>query len=168
MTWIDFVTLIIVGYSFFKGYGDGLISQVTSLLGLVFGAIFAGTIAQLLEPAITAVFKSSSHIAGPISYLIAFVLILIGFSFVGKMIKGIANSIHIGFLNNLGGAAFCALKWLLAFSLFLNVVETMDSNELVIKAETKQKSTTHQFVKGLMPMIVPYLTSNNTDKEANK
>jgi membrane protein required for colicin V production len=160
MTWIDFVTLIIAGYSIFKGFRDGLIHQITSLLGLVFGAIFAGTIARFLEPGLSSLFRSSPHIVGTISYLIAFILILVGFSFLGKMIKGFVDAIHVGFLNNIGGAFFCALKWLLIFSLFLNVVERLDSHEWIIKAETKQKSTTHNFVKSLMPIVVPYLTSH--------
>ncbi|OJU51854.1 MAG: hypothetical protein BGN96_07630 [Bacteroidales bacterium 45-6] len=165
MTWIDFVTLIIAGYSIFKGFRDGLIHQITSLLGLVFGAIFAGTIARFLEPGLSSLFRSSPHIVGTISYLIAFILILVGFSFLGKIIKGFVDAIHVGFLNNVGGAFFCALKWLLVFSLFLNVVERLDSHEWIIKAETKQKSVTHNFVKGLMPIVVPYLTSHpDSDK----
>ncbi|MBP1617483.1 MAG: Colicin production protein [Bacteroidetes bacterium] len=168
MTWIDFVTLIIAGYSIFKGYRDGLIMQVASLLGLVFGAIFAGSIAHILEPGLSFLFRSSPHIVGPISYLIAFILILVGFSFLGKMISGFLKTIHVGCLNSIGGAVFCTLKWLLLFSVFLNLVEAMDSREWIIKAETKQKSVTHNFVKALMPTVVPYLSSHDKEKGENQ
>lgn len=165
MTWIDFVTFVIVAYSIFKGFRDGLIQQITSLLGLVFGAIFAGTIASFLEPGLSAFFRSSPHVVGTISYLIAFILILVAFHSLGRFIKGFVDAIHVGFLNNIGGAFFCAIKWLLIFSLFLNVVERMDRYEWMIKAETKQKSITHNFVKGLMPLVVPYFTSHHGDAE---
>lgn len=105
----------------------------------------------------------SPHIIGPLSYIVAFILILFGFSILGRMMKGFVNAIHAGFLNDLAGAAFSAFKWMLLFSLFLNVVETLDSREWIIKAETKQKSFSHNFVKSLMPAIVPYLSSHNND-----
>jgi membrane protein required for colicin V production len=168
MTWIDFTTFIIVAYSVLKGYRDGLIMQVASLLGLVFGAIFAGTIAHFLEPGLSSLLRSSPHIVGPISYLIAFILILVGFSFLGKMVSGFLKAVHVGCLNSIGGSVFCTLKWLLLFSVFLNLVEAMDSREWVIKAETKQKSVTHNFVKALMPTVVPYLSSHDKEKDKNQ
>ena len=167
MTWIDFISILIIGYAFFRGYRDGLIMQVASLLGLVFGAIFAGAIARFLEPHLASIFKTPSPVAGTIAYLVAFVLILFGFFSLGKILKGFVKAIQIGCLDKLGGVFFCGLKWLLIFSLFLNVVEKLDSHEWIIKAETKQKSVMHPFVKGLMPVIVPFFSAhiNNKDKE---
>ncbi|MFT4072763.1 MAG: CvpA family protein [Dysgonamonadaceae bacterium] len=166
MTWIDFTTLILIGFSAFKGYFEGLILQVTSLLGLTIGAIFAGKIAAFLEPGLSSFFKTSPHIIGPISYSVAFLLIIIGFLMLGKMTNGLINALHAGCLNSLAGAAFSMFKWLFLFSVFLNVIETMDSHEWVIKKETKQKSFSHDFVKRLMPAVVPYFTSHHDEKDS--
>lgn len=163
MTWIDFTTLIIVGYSFYKGFKDGFVLQLTSMLGLIVGAVFAGQVASFISPGLSSFFKISPHIIGPISYLVAFILILIGFSFVAKLAKGMMKAVHIGFLNSWAGALFCAFKWLLLFSVFLNIVETLDSHGFLIKEETKQKSFSHNFVKGMMPVVVPFLSYHYND-----
>lgn len=160
MNWIDITTIVIACFFALKGYQDGLIKQVASIVGVVIGAIFAGKVATAIEPGLAELFAMPRRTVGAVSYATAFLLIIFAFMAMGRMLRRFVNAIRIGFLNNWGGAFFAATKWLLLFSIVLNLVESVDSQGWIIKKEVRQQSLTHDFVKGLMPTIVPFLSNH--------
>jgi len=157
MTWFDLVVFAIIIFAVVRGFISGLIMQLASLAGLIVCAFFAGQIAALISPYIIELTKSSGYLIKPISYLCAFILIMIAFLLLGKLLEGVMKTVKINFVNRLAGGAFSVVKWLIVVSILLNLIVGIDKNEKIIKAEVKEKSYTYKPVKAITPYFIPFL-----------
>lgn len=154
MNWFDIIILIVAGYSILKGFKTGFVKQLASLGGLLAGAILSGQVSYILEPYMH---KVSERFAAPLSYMIAFVLIITAFAIVGHMLHEILETVKLGTLNRLAGAALCFSKWILAISILINLISKADENKRLISDNFRKKSRTFNSVQAIAPIIVPYL-----------
>jgi membrane protein required for colicin V production len=157
MNWFDLVVVILVLVTLVKGFFSGLVMQVASLAGIVLGAIFAGQLSALIAPELIRFTDASPHIIGPLSYIIAFVAILVGLFFAGKLIESFVEALQIGFLNRLGGAVFCCAKWIVIFSILLNLLVEFDQNKVYIKEDVREHSYTYPYIAKISQTVIPYL-----------
>lgn len=157
MTWFDIFIYIVIVYCVFKGYKTGLIKQLATLAGLVAAAILSGQISSILLPILQGKSHSSDYILAPISYMLAFALIMLAFYLLGTLIQGIIEAAKMGTLNRLAGVGLCLTKWILAISIVVNLISKIDSRHYIISDDTISKSKTYKYVQPLAPHIVPFL-----------
>lgn len=157
MTWFDLFIYIVIIYCVFKGYKTGLIKQLATLAGLVAGAILSGQISSILLPVLQGKSHSSDYILAPISYMLAFALIMLAFYFLGTLIQGIVEAAKMGTLNRLAGIVLCLTKWMLAISIIMNLILKIDSTHYIISENTINNSKMYKYVQPLAPHIVPFL-----------
>lgn len=157
MTWFDLFIYIVIIYCVFKGYKTGLIKQLATLAGLVAGAILSGQISSILLPVLQGKSHSSDYILAPISYMLAFALIMLAFYFLGTLIQGIVEAAKMGTLNRLAGVVLCLTKWMLAISIIMNLILKIDSIHYIISENTINNSKMYKYVQPLAPHIVPFL-----------
>lgn len=157
MTWFDIFIYIVIIYCVFKGYKTGLVKQLATLTGLVAGAILSGQISSLLLPLLQSKLQSSDYILAPLSYILAFILIMLAFYLLGTLIQGIVEAAKMGTLNRLAGIALCLTKWILAVSIIVNLIAQIDSGHHIISHDTISRSRTYEYVQPFAPQIVPFL-----------
>ena len=157
MNWFDLVVIILVLVSLGKGAFSGLVMQVASLAGLVLGAIFAGQLSALVAPELIRLTDASPHIIGPLSYIVAFIAILVGLFFAGKLVESFVEALQMNSLNRLAGAVFCCVKWVVLFSILLNLLVEFDQNKVLIKEDVREKSYTYPYITKISQTVIPYL-----------
>lgn len=157
MTWFDIFIYIVIIYCVFKGYKTGLIKQLATLAGLVAGAILSGQISSLLLPILQGKSGSSDYILAPLSYMLAFALIMLAFYLLGTLLQGIIEAAKMGILNRLAGVILCLTKWILAISIVTNLIAHIDSKHFIISDATINNSKTYKYVQPFAPHIVPFL-----------
>lgn len=157
MNWFDIFVLILLAVTLIRGYISGLVMQLAMLAGIILGAIFAGLLSDLIAPALIDWTKASPHIIGPLSYIIAFLLILLALFLVGRMIQSTLKAVRLNLPNRLAGAVFCTLKWFLVLSVLINVIEEFDQNKTFLTEDIREKSYSYAIVKEVAPTIIPYL-----------
>lgn len=158
MVWFDFIILGVLVFSFIKGYKSGLVMQLAMLVGLIVSAIFAGKLSELVTPyLIRWIDGIPSYVLSPISYLIAFVLIISACFFWGKIFESLLKLVLLGFVNSFIGGLFSMLKWLVIFSILLNLILMLDYNHKLIDENTKEKSLTFEPVSQIAQTLVPFL-----------
>ncbi len=85
MNWFDIVVIVLILITLIKGFFSGLVMQVATLAGLILGAIFAGKLSELIAPELIKLTDASPHIIGPpLSYIIAFIAIIVILFLAGK------------------------------------------------------------------------------------
>lgn len=111
----------------FRGFHAGLMRQVSSLLGFVFGIVtaravgpdFAGWLAgwfpQVYHPVARTFFISI------LGYGIIWGLSLFVFSMFTRILNYILAMIPVGIVNSITGAAFCLLKYLMFLSILFDL-----------------------------------------------
>lgn len=157
MIWFDLLVIILVVATLIRGFASGLIMQIASLAGIVLGAMFAGKISGFIAPKLIVWIDGSPHIIGALAYIISFLLIMITFLLVGKMVQSFVKAIQLNTANRIAGAAFCCVKWLVVFSILINVVAEMDQGRRLIKESVRTQSHTYVAVTSISQMVVPYL-----------
>lgn len=168
LNWFDVVVLILVVVTLIKGSVTGLIMQIASLAGIILGAIFAGKLSELIAPKLILWIDASPHIIAALSYIIAFLLIVIALLLIGKLLHLFAKAIKLSTANRIAGAFFCSVKWLIVFSILVNIVAEMDQNKSLIKEEVRENTYTYKYVTTIAQLAVPYLKFDWIDKPEEK
>lgn len=157
MATFDIVILLMAAVTLLIGFSTGFIMQVSLLAGVILGGVFAGQLAVVIAPKLLEWTGAPPHIIGPLSYVIAFILILIVLLLIGRMAQSLLKVIKINFLNRLAGAIFSMAAWFLIASIVLNIVVEIDQDKTIIKENTRNNSYTYPLVKSIAPKAIPYL-----------
>ncbi len=160
----DIIVGIILAFALFKGFRNGLVTELASIAALILGLLgaifFSDITAQYLSQHI-----NSSHL-GLISFLVTFILIVIAVHFIAKMVNKLLNAIALGFVNRLLGALFSVLKYAFVISVLLAVLNGFDKDNNIISGKQKKESVLYGPVSDLAPQIFPYLHFDDLKRKA--
>ncbi len=158
MNTFDLIVLIILSIAFVAGFRKGMIMQLVSLVGLMIALVFAGYVAKNILPLIIEnVHDISPNVASALSYIFAFIVIMAAAHFLGRAIEKLIEIVHLSFFNKtLGGVISIGIS-MTFLSLLLNLVLMLDTNEKIIRPDTKTNSFFFERVRVVVPAIVPYL-----------
>ena len=160
MNWLDLAIVVVAAIGLIKGLFDGLIKQIISLVSFILAIFFAGKTARPLRDFLISrdsiTHFISLQVISVICYILAFILIIIIFGWIGKLLnKAIASPMScINYI--LGGLLGCSLS-LLALSLLFNVLIVFDSNSKILKEQTKNESIFFYKVGKIVPLISPFI-----------
>ncbi len=157
MNWFDLLTGILLLIAFINGYRKGLIMQLVGLATLVLAAIFGGRLAGRILPEIHRLMELSPNVARVLSFVLAFALIAIVLSLIGRLIQKFIDVVFLSFINRLLGSVIATGTMMLLLSIILNLVLMLDKNQTVITREIRTESFFFKRVEAVVPAIVPYM-----------
>lgn len=157
MNWFDLVIIIIALITLVKGFFSGFVRQIAALAGLILGAIFAGKLSEMIAPQLISLTQASPHIIGPLSYIVAFIIIIVALFFAGKLLESFIDALQMDLLNKLAGAFFCCAKWIVLISILLNLVVELDQNKHIVNEDVREKSYTYSLIMDIAQTVIPYL-----------
>lgn len=164
MSGFDIIILIILLYAFIRGYRKGLIRMLIGLAIIILAAVFGGRLAAVFLPGINKVLSISPQWTNVLSYIAAFLLIATVLTFVGKLIHNIFTAINLGFLNRMAGGLISIGSTMFILSILFNLLIILDSEQKLIKPDTKENSFFYDRVQLVIPAVVPYLKSDSLDE----
>ena len=143
MNILDLLIAVPLGWLIFKGYKKGLIYELASLVGVVFGSILAVRFAHW--------FSELVGLHGENAYLIAFfvifVIVIVLSLLAAKLVEKFVKLMHVGIFNNLAGALFGLLKGACIIGVLLYYVAVIDLNEKVLTKDAKEASLLYRPVE---------------------
>lgn len=157
MNWFDLTTLILLLVALVKGYRKGFIMQLVGLAVILLAAIFGGKLAEIILPEINRFMDITPSFARALSFLIAFGLIAVVISLVGRLIEKFAEVVLLSFVNRLLGSVIAVGTMMVVLSIVLNLVLMLDKRENMISNEIRKESFFFERVETVVPAIVPYL-----------
>jgi len=157
MNWLDIVIAFFLIIAFIDGYRKGLIMQLVILAGVLIAVIFSGKLAGIVYPWLDRVTDFTPETLHVASYLVAFVVIALAAIFVGQLVETIINVIFLSFINRLLGGVTAMATTLIIFSLALNLLLILDSEEDIITERTQKESFFFKRIEKVVPTIVPHL-----------
>lgn len=154
MNLIDIVALVAIGFGFWRGFRNGVIIEVASLLGLIVG-IWAGLrLAFIFANYYRDNFDLPENWIPLLAFLTAFLLGIAAVYLVGRLLNSFVNSIALGIPNRMAGGAFGAAKWAFLFGTVLSLI----GNSQVIPQETRDNSVAYpaleEYCKGVQGYTV--------------
>ena len=157
MNIIDVILLICFIPAVIQGIRKGFISQVISIVSLVFGiwmsARFASAVSTWLAQWITA--------SGQVLEIVAFALILVVVFLVlgalGKLLEATIKLVMLGWLNKLLGVVFALLKTALIVGLVIMAFSSLNKTFGLVSPETLGDSILYTPLKKIAYDVFPYL-----------
>ncbi len=153
MNYIDFIIVLIVLIGALYGLIKGVFRQLGSLGGFVAGVLvsrlFGGSFASLLQQ----MFDLPAGVSRIAAYSQLFLLVYLICLQLMRLIHHISHQVALGWLDRLAGALFGALKYLVIFSILLNLVHIIDPKVRMLPA--REVSTSHLY--GYALRIAPAL-----------
>ncbi|MCC8147104.1 MAG: CvpA family protein, partial [Bacteroidales bacterium] len=170
MNWLDIIIIVCLAGGLIKSLFDGFIKQVISFLALVAGIFFAGRLAFPLKEFLSEFFTEnilSSQLLLILSYIGAFLLIIIAINIIGHLISIVIKSTPAKPLNMLLGGLFGFALWILSLSILMNVITFFDKDYMVISKQTQDNSVFYSKVRAVIPTFYPFIKDyfNPRDKE---
>ena len=147
MNLLDFLILLPIAYFCYRGFVNGLIKEVLSIVGIIL-AVFLTF--QYMEPVGTVVaplFEDKASFIPFVSGLIIFVTTLAAVHLVAYLSRKFLETIKLNFVNRLSGAAFGFLKSGIVVSAILLILAGFN----LPSQEARQDSATYSYVVYLAP-----------------
>ncbi|MCO5258868.1 MAG: CvpA family protein [Crocinitomicaceae bacterium] len=155
MNFVDILLLIPIGYGVYKGFKNGFIIEICTLLAVLVG-IYAGI---HFSDGTANFLKSNWNIQSQYMPVIAFTFTFLAVGaiiyFGGKMLEKAVSVAHLSPLNKFLGILFGTIKVLYILSVFIVMLESYDEKNDFIKNETKQSSLLYEPVKNLSTTTIP-------------
>lgn len=157
MNWFDILISVLLLIAFINGYRRGLIMQLVGLATIVLAAIFGGKLAATILPELNRLINLAPDVARVLSFVLAFALIAVGISLIGRLLERFINVVFLSFINRIIGAIVAVGTMMVFLSVLLNLVLMLDQKDTLISREVKEDSFFFHRVEAVVPAIVPYL-----------
>ena len=155
MSTFDIFLALPLAYGLFQGFRKGLLQEVVSVFALFLGFILG---LKFLTTALPLVQKFVGNSLGQLpflSFLVVFVLVILGVRLLGLLFKKIVDFTPLGMFDNILGAILGGLKWCFAISLLLYVSSLAG---IAVSQETARESVIYPFVLKSTPLALEVLS----------
>lgn len=168
MNWIDFVIIILLVFGLARGFIDGFIKELASLLALIVGIWGAIKFSAFTAEKLYDYFDMTGNYVGIVAFLITFVIIVIIIHFIGVLVDNLVKTLSLGFLNRLLGVVFGVFKTALILSVIFVVLNAIDAKHPFLPKETIARSKFYNPIADIAPAIFPLIGEGNFDKSFDR
>ncbi|MBK5277978.1 MAG: CvpA family protein [Bacteroidia bacterium] len=154
MSKADILLLVLIVLGAFSGYRSGFLMELISLLAIVLG-IFGGF--KLMGEGMILLqdqFNADKTVLPYISFVVIFLIIVIGVTIIGKMIKHVIDKSFLGKVDQLMGLILGGLKSLFLLSVVIWIVDSLNFS---IKSEWTEGSVLYPFTAQFAPKLAAWM-----------
>lgn len=153
MNYIDFIIVLVALIGALYGLIKGVLRQLGSLGGFVVGVLvsrlFGGSFASLLQQ----MFDLPAGVSRIAAYSLLFLLVYLICLQLMRLIHHITHQVALGWLDRLVGGLFGALKYLVIFSILLNLVHIIDPKMRMLSAREVSSSHLYGYALRIAPAL---------------
>lgn len=168
MNWIDFVIIILLVFGLARGFIDGLIKELASLLALILGIWGAIKFSAFTAAKLYDYFDMTGKYVGIIAFAITFVVIVIIIHFIGLLVDKFVSAISLGFLNRLLGIVFGLFKTALILSVIFVILNAIDDKHQFLPRDTIERSKFYSPIADIAPALFPLIGEGDLGKSFDR
>ena len=160
MNYLDIIIAVPLLYGLTKGFSNGIIKEVTSLLALFIGVYVAVNFSEYLEPKFIDILDGYQKFIPVLAFGVLFLVSVLCIKTLGFFIDKLTKVLALGVLSRLFGGVFGFLKVVVIFSFLLFVILNFN---LVNKLDKKAKEDSILFdpLTAAAKVIIPELKNIN-------
>ena len=160
MTIIDAIIILIVLGGLVLGYRKGFIGQLSSLISWAVAMVLCYKCGDLAKDVFLAFVPSaadwplSSITVKTVSLAFAFLIVMVIIRLVMRLFKGALNTVHLGFIDKLGGSLLFMFKYAFILSIVLNLLYAFNPDMDTFATRHILDNKPYEFTLDLMPRIL--------------
>jgi len=155
MNFFDIILGGLLAFGLYKGFRNGLLVELASFVSLLLGIYLAVQFSSFTAKSLAGFVHWNPKTIQIIAFLLTFVAVVIGISFLAKILTKIVRFAYLGWINKLGGGFFRLLKTILILSVFQNLFEKINFNQTFAKKETLDQSLFYTPIQKTAGFIYP-------------
>jgi membrane protein required for colicin V production len=165
VSYLDLILLIPVGLAIWKGWKNGFVMEVFSMLAL-FAGIYAGVhLSDWMASFLKEKMEVQSENLPIVAFVVVFLLVLVGLFFLGKLITKTVSAGGAEKWNQLGGAVFSLSKTLLFLSVCFLLFNALDRKYTWLPEEQKEKSYFYEPIYNFSLFLLPAVENSDFYKK---
>jgi membrane protein required for colicin V production len=168
MNWLDFLIIILLVFGLARGFINGFIKELASLLALILGIWGAIKFSAFTAERLYDYFDMTGQYVGIISFLVTFVIIVIIIHFIGLLLDKFIETLSLGFLNSLLGLVFGVIKTALILSVIFLVMNAIDAKHHFLPKKQIEQSKFYNPIADIAPAIFPIIGEGNFNKSFDR
>ena len=161
MNWIDLIIIVLLILSVLRGFTDGFVKEVASLLALVLGIWGAIKFSAFTAGKLYDWFDMTGQYVGIISFLVTFGIIVVIIHFVGALADKLVDAVALGFLNRILGMVFGVIKSILILSVFFTILNVIDVRHPFLPKQKIEESKFYMPISDIAPALFPVIGEGN-------
>ena len=169
MNYLDIIITVPLLYGLIKGFSNGLIKEVTSLLALFIGVYVAINFSEFLEPKLIDIFDGYQEFAPVLAFAVLFLVSVLCIKLLGFIVDKLTKALALGVFSRIFGGVFGFLKVVVIFSFLIFVI----SDYNLLNKQDKEDSILFEPLTEIAKKLTPQLKKHQSilyeiDKKAKK
>ena len=158
MNYLDIVIAILLIYGLIKGFTNGIIKEITVLLGLVIGVYVAINFSFYLHPKFEKILEGYEQAIPIIAFVSMFTVSVLTIQILGYIVDKLTKALALGFVSRILGAIFGFLKIVVILSFLLAIA----TNYNMIEKNTQNESVLLKSIQEVSELITPKISKHKT------
>jgi membrane protein required for colicin V production len=158
MNYLDIIIAVPLLYGLIKGFSNGLVKEVTSLLALFIGVYIAINFSEFLEPKFINILDGYQEFVPVLAFGVLFLVSVLCIKALGFVADKLTKALALGLFSRLFGGVFGFLKVVIIFSFLLFVIT--DYN--LVNKQTKEDSVLFEPLTDVAKIITPQLKKHQS------
>ena len=150
---IDFIVCLVLGLAVWKGWRQGFIVQIGSLVALVVGLWLAARYGAVVGERLR--LDESVRTAG--GFVVVLLGVMLSIAVAGRLLRRIFRFAGFGLLDIALGVAACAVKYLLLVSVLLTAFDRLNSSYSLVGQRTIDSSVSYRPLLRISEALFPML-----------
>ena len=159
MSYIDIILLLFLLYGAYKGFREGFIIEVATLLGLFLGVYVSIKYSSYTEDILTVFFNLSTKYISYIALAITFIVVIVAVYVLGKILTKFVDILSLGLINKMLGTVLGVVKYFVIVGVLLLIVDALNSKFQFLSEETLSNSQLYTPFLSLAKEIYNYIQS---------
>ncbi|MEM1406217.1 MAG: CvpA family protein [Bacteroidota bacterium] len=156
MNIFDVVIIGFLVFGAFKGYRKGFLLEAIAILSFILAIIGGFRLLHWGMSVLDEHFDINGELLPYLSFLLIFIVIVVGMNFIGRFLKKIIDMTLLGSVDNLAGALLAVLKWAFGISVILWL---SNSFGMALQGTWTSDSILYPYLLTLAPRIVDMVSN---------
>jgi membrane protein required for colicin V production len=155
MNYLDVLIAVPIIWGIYKGWQQGIIFEVATLIGLILGFYLAFKFSSLFESLVGKFVTGSSNVLPYVTFFIVLISVILVMILLAKFLEGVLKITNLTPINKVAGAVSGGLKLALTMSIILSLIRPVDAQLNMISAKTKSESKLYAPVLNIAHYLFP-------------
>ncbi|MFM7636996.1 MAG: CvpA family protein [Crocinitomicaceae bacterium] len=158
MNFLDIIIAIPLVYGAYKGFRNGFIMEIFTILALFVGLYAAFTFSDQLTRMFVDTQNEEPEYLPPLIFIVLLIGVGFGVYFAGKALEKVIKAAMLSTPNRIAGGIIGTAKFLYFTGSMLMFTTSMDKDEKFISSDTKENSLLYRFSTEFVSKTIPGAT----------
>ena len=165
MSYLDLFFVVVIAWGAYSGFSKGLIKELASILGVIFGIFLAKNYYPYLDIKLKPIFESEAGFISILSAILIFLFTIMVFKIIARFLTKFLKIIALGLLNRIIGSVFGIFKTVLLLCILVFIFSNINNVTGIIKAEKLSQSFFYSKIEKINSFIIESNYNENGNEE---